>query len=470
MGLKIMRTKFYKEYPLSELTPADYNPRKLQEDKFLKLQQSLKFFGVIKPVIVNGDNGILTAGHQRTRAMKAIGLTHTPAIKIQGITKTDEIRFNLFHNSIETNKSKVNIDKSELKLNEYVFVDASKITYTKNENPVTVKAMGDLIVKYGEWGSVVCNEDGKVLLNSDYALTCKQLNVECLCYTIANKYEKDLFNFLYEEYGEYNYDSLGIKSYNQLHCQMNRLEGKKTKKITSTTYENYVIPRLNKSLRYIDFGAGKCKYANILSEQGYKIQAYEPHFQKDGKLSVKEVVNQIKRVELDIKLNGLYDVVILDSVLNSVVSDKFENYVIATCNSLLKENGQLILGTRNKIFVDRVQNGKNKAIDKTRRIQFMDNNNFSATFRSGCWTMQHFHTFETLHNLISKYFYDVQVLGDQCESQIYCIANRPKKIDESYVNEVLNVEFNMEYPNNYRHNKHEKLVELIKENLKNERK
>ena len=84
--------------------------------------------------------------------------------------------------------------------------------------------------------------------------------------------------------------------------------------------------------------------------------------------------------------------------------------------------------------------------------------------------MQHFHTFETLHNLISKYFYDVQVLGDQCESQIYCIANRPKKIDESYVNEVLNVEFNMEYPNNYRHNKHEKLVELIKENLKKERK
>ena len=127
-----MRTKFYTEYPLSELTPADYNPRKLEENKFLKLQESLKFFGVIKPVIVNGDNGILTAGHQRTRAMKAIGLTKTPAIKICNISKTDEIRFNLFHNSIETNKTKVNIDKKELKLNEYVFVDASKITFNKN--------------------------------------------------------------------------------------------------------------------------------------------------------------------------------------------------------------------------------------------------------------------------------------------------------------------------------------------------
>ena len=329
--------------------------------------------------------------------------------------------------------------------------------------------MGDLIVKYGEWGSVVCNEQGKVLLNSDYAVVCKQLNVKCLCYTISDKNQKELFDFLNEEYGEYNYDSLGIKSYNQLHCQMNRLEGKKDRKITSTLYENYVIPRLNKNLRYIDFGAGKCKYATILREKGYNILAYEPHFQKAGKLSVKEVVVQIKQIERDIKLNGLYDVVILDSVLNSVVNDEFENYVVAACNSLLKENGELILGTRNKVFVDRIQNGKTKALDKTRRIQFMDNNNFSATFRSGCWTMQHFHDYDTLYKLISKYFNKVEVLGEKGASQIYCIAKYPKKLSNEFVDSALNIEFNMEYPNNYRHNKHEGLVKLIKENLIKER-
>lgn len=464
-----MRTKFYKEYPLSELTPADYNPRKLHNDKFLKLQESLKFFGVIKPVIVNGDNGILTAGHQRTRAMKAIGLTQTPAIKICGITKTDEIRFNLFHNSIETNKSKVLIDKSELKLNEYCIVDASKISFEKNKNPAQVKAMGELIIKYGEWGSVVCNENGEVLLNSDYAVTCKQLNAECLCYTIPCEQQKQLFNFLNEEYGEYNYDSLGIKSYNQLICQMNRLEGTRKRKITSTTYENYVIPRLKKELRYIDFGAGKCKYATILAEQGYKILPYEPHFQTKGKINIKEVVSQIKKIELDVKINGLYDVVVLDSVLNSVVSDEFENYVVATCNCLLKENGQLILGTRNLEFVERTANAQSKCVAQARRIEFLDNNNFSATFAKGCWTMQHFHNFETLSKLIGKYFKNVEVLGGKTASQIYCIASNPRKIDDAFVDEALNIEFNMEYPGNYRHNKHEKLVELIKENLKKER-
>jgi len=329
--------------------------------------------------------------------------------------------------------------------------------------------MGDLIINYGEWGSIVCNENGEVLLNSDYAVACKQLNAECLCYTIPNEHQKQLFDFLNEEYGEYNYDSLGIKSYNQLHCQMNRLEGKRDRKITSTTYENYVIPRLKKELRYIDFGAGKCKYATVLAEQGYKILPYEPHLQKGGKLSVKEVVSQIKKIELDVKLNGLYDVVILDSVLNSVVSDEFENYVVGTCNCLLKENGTLILGTRNLEFVDRLQNGKNKAVDKTRRIQFMDTNNFSATFRSGCWTMQHFHNYETLSKLIGKYFKNVEILGDKGASQIYCIASNPRKIDAAFVDEALNIEFNMEYPGSYRHNKHEKLVELIKDNLTKER-
>ncbi len=57
-----MRTEFIEEFPLCELKPADYNPRKLEEDKFILLQESLDQFGVIKPVIVNGDNGILTAG------------------------------------------------------------------------------------------------------------------------------------------------------------------------------------------------------------------------------------------------------------------------------------------------------------------------------------------------------------------------------------------------------------------------
>lgn len=48
------QAEFIPSYPLAELRPADYNPRKLDDDKFQLLQESLRKFGVIKPVIING--------------------------------------------------------------------------------------------------------------------------------------------------------------------------------------------------------------------------------------------------------------------------------------------------------------------------------------------------------------------------------------------------------------------------------
>lgn len=125
-----MRIEFIERYPIAALTPADYNPRKLAEDKFLKLQESIRRFGVIKPVIVNGDNGILTAGHQRTRAMIALGMTHCPAVRINGITQVDEIRFNLFHNSVETNKSKARVC-GNLSAGQYHIVQPDHLSYEK---------------------------------------------------------------------------------------------------------------------------------------------------------------------------------------------------------------------------------------------------------------------------------------------------------------------------------------------------
>lgn len=57
---------------IEELHGADYNPRIISDESFSKLKESLRTFGVCKPVIAN-SNGILIAGHQRTKAMKEIG-------------------------------------------------------------------------------------------------------------------------------------------------------------------------------------------------------------------------------------------------------------------------------------------------------------------------------------------------------------------------------------------------------------
>ncbi|MFI3244486.1 MAG: ParB N-terminal domain-containing protein, partial [Akkermansia sp.] len=375
-----MRTEFLEQFPLDELKPADYNPRKLEDDKFILLQESLKKFGIIKPVIVNGDNGILTAGHQRTRAMKAIGMTHCPAIRIKGITRADEITFNLFHNSIETDSTPVLIDveATAQRAGTYQFISHETVSYERNQNALIVKNMGDLITKYGEWGSIVCSEDGRVLLNSDYAVASHQNRCGMLCYMLPREQEEEMMRYLGYEYGQYFYDALGVKSYNQLHCQMKRLAGKKSRKIASTLYENYVIPELSKESKTIDFGAGRCAYVKLLASQGYDICAYEPHFQVAQKLNVQEVVKQINHATRKLKRDGLFDTVILDSVLNSVVDTDFEHAVLTTCNALLREGGTIYVGTRNLDFYDHLMNLKTYT-GAARGIEFMDKNNFAAS-------------------------------------------------------------------------------------------
>lgn len=458
-----MRIEFIQDYDISKLSPADYNPRKLQEDKFLKLQESIKKFGIIKPLIVNGDNSVLTAGHQRTRAIKALGIKTAPVIKICGINIQDEIKFNLFHNSIETNKTKVTITNCPKKSGYYI-ISSENIEFSKNLNATIVKEIGRLILKYGEWGSIVSDQNGNVILNSDYAVAAKLLKTDVICYVIENEKCVELKKYLAIEYGEYNYDSLGIKSYNQLYCQMSRL-GNIKRENKSTLYENYVIKDLTKDLRILDFGAGKCAYVNLLRKNGYNILAYEPNFQNGKRnINIAAVIKMLQEIQKDISKNGLFDIVVLDSVLNSVVNSEVENYVIATCNGFLKKGGALYVGTRNLGAV----RSKEKMLSSnslTREIQFLDKENFTATFRDGCWTMQHFHDKDTLRTLLSKYFEDVELYGVKTGSNIYAIAKSPKNLDKEFVKKSLEFELNMEYPNNFHHNKHKQLVEIILKKL-----
>ena len=74
-----------------------------------------------------------------------------------------------------------------------------------------------------------------------------------------------------------------------------------------------------------------------------------------------------------------------------------------------------------------------------------------------------------MRKLLEEYFYDVEIIGVRSASQIYAIAKRPRKLDDDRVREALEIEFNMEYPGEYRHNQHKGLVELIMTRLKGER-
>jgi ParB family chromosome partitioning protein len=99
---------FHADYPLAALRPAPYNPRKIDEPAFLALQHSIKTLGMVKPIIA-GEDGTIVAGHQRSRAAMAVGVTHAPVYIVKDLNKLDEIRFNQLHNGTDLDTGDENV-------------------------------------------------------------------------------------------------------------------------------------------------------------------------------------------------------------------------------------------------------------------------------------------------------------------------------------------------------------------------
>ena len=83
--------------------------------------------------------------------------------------------------------------------------------------------------------------------------------------------------------------------------------------------------------------------------------------------------------------------------------------------------------------------------------------------------MQHFHSHESLKKLLLEYFEEVELRGNENEPQLYAIASRPRKLPRQKIEDAINVEFNMEYPGDYRHDRHGKLVAAIMQAIEKER-
>ena len=177
---------FVENVPIEEITGSEYNPRAITEEALLALQHSIRRFGMVKPLIVNATNNVITAGHQRKKAATAIGLTHLPCIRINSPNLQDEILFNLMHNSIETSKTTVRLEDYVVGGYHYCPSDKVKIE-SEPKNVLVCSEITKLMSRYGEWGSVVTDGDGNVILNAEYAYCSKKLGYGVLVYAIPNE-------------------------------------------------------------------------------------------------------------------------------------------------------------------------------------------------------------------------------------------------------------------------------------------
>ena len=193
---------------------------------------------------------------------------------------------------------------------------------------------------------------------------------------------------------------------------------------------------------------------------------YEPFYRQEkiNSFDISKIISFIEEIKNDISKNGLYDIVILDSVLNSITSLEMQHNVLLACNSLLKNNGTLILGTRSLGKTTATLKSK-QATDRKRDIEFLDDESFSVTFRNGVWTKQRFTTKERLYQELIPYFNSIETLGNETRSNIYAICKNPIRFSNKKHIKALNTEFNMTYPNRFKHNKHIELVNTILANL-----
>lgn len=81
-----MKFPTYKTESVNSLIPYARNSRTHSEAQITKIAASIKEFGFLNPVIVDGENGIV-AGHGRVMAAKKLGMDEVPVVEANHLTE-----------------------------------------------------------------------------------------------------------------------------------------------------------------------------------------------------------------------------------------------------------------------------------------------------------------------------------------------------------------------------------------------
>lgn len=393
---------FEPAFPIHQLRPADYNPRQISEQSLADLATSLKTLGIVKPVVALQD-GLIVAGHQRTRAAVMAGFTETPVCFLsKKPNPQDEIRFNQLHNGTDNDSGDEAARVEQATVPGFAMVKLLSGNFRAAGASIRSE-VARMLSSYGNWGGCVATMDGEVLSGGSYALAASAIGYDVRVYYVDDARAARVRELFAKQYGRYHYGKIERQTFNQTFAQMFRLRGIK-KANASPTYE-WLLEDTSKSARILDFGCGQGDYVRALGEQGYDIQGLE-FFCRDGNaLDVAAAQRMIDTLILSLRFKGLFEVVICDYVLNSVDSQQAEDDVMACVNAFLKPGGIAYFSGRP---MSRINAGANmtKRIGAHREVEFLDENNISALFRGGEWFFQKFHDREQIEAIVAKHFRD----------------------------------------------------------------
>ncbi len=88
--------------PVSDLHPADYNPRKdlaPGDKQYEKLTRSIETFGYVEPIVWNRTTGNIVGGHQRLKVLVQKGYTEVQVVEVE-LNEQEERILNVSLNKI----------------------------------------------------------------------------------------------------------------------------------------------------------------------------------------------------------------------------------------------------------------------------------------------------------------------------------------------------------------------------------
>lgn len=440
---------------IDEIKPAPYNPRKISDSQFAMLKESLTHLGFLIPVIVNQRNHIIIAGHQRTKAAKALGITQIPAVFVDGVNDGDEIKFNQLHNGCDyeievTGSVQQGFDTG------FHSVNASLFSVSGTYAPI-VKEICKLLIKYGNvLCAVVCGNT--VVSGMSYIKACQTLGMDVNISVADSDQLAMLETYMKQDYGVYSYDGIKRNTYVQGLAQLFRLPAdQKKRQMKSHLYEDMVFPFLNQNAvrTILDFGCGKGAYIKTLKPK-YKAVGVE-FFNNNGK----QINLSMGHRMIDDLLSFLaqedgFDCVVCDSVLNSVDSMEAEEAILSVLNVFTKRD-LFISGRTIESYESKLKHKKCQNIGK-RLVDFLDENGMSAMFREGNWYFQKWHRKEQILSELQQFGFTVKkIVWGNGSFQIHAV--KAFDLPDAVKRKGLQFEFNLPLPGGKRYERHKEVIQ-----------
>lgn len=450
---------------LSDIKPALYNPRKISEEAFVELQGSLKTLGFILPIIVNKDNMTIVAGHQRTKAAIAVGITEAPAYLINGVDIESEILFNQLHNGVELEPKEHSECVNPRQAGSfYQDMQASDFDI-KETSPSIVKDICRLMVWYGDaLCAIVCGTE--VVFGNNYIKAAATLGYKIHCYFLEES-KRGIFNYYFhKDYGVFNYDHLERADFVQGKAQPPR-----TKEMDwSVLYREavpYILKEDRRKIKILDFGCGKARFINKLrKELGYRYAIGLEFFNHNtkgisvamGHEMIDAFINYIK--ENGISDGGVFDYTICDAVVNSVNTQFAEDAVLRCLNLFTKMGGSVFVSGRLKEVALKAYEAKRNTVDVTNTVQFFDDNGLTAFMREGQWFFQKFLTDEQVEAMFDKFGFEPFMRYKKAGYWGWGAKKVRELTREEYIG-AINYEFNLKLPNNQSYNRQGDILPLF---------